>query len=96
MEVIENPFYSGDFVTCKDNFRVGAVEMVGGSNVCIMFDGGSSHITPHWNVRHVTQEEFNKSPFADIVCWSCDQEMSRESHTSNDGFCIHCGQEIEL
>lgn len=37
-----------------------------------------------------------KSKNDQIVCWSCNQNMSSKQRGNNDGFCIHCGAEIEV
>ncbi|MFW2080454.1 hypothetical protein ACNPQK_05635 [Acinetobacter guillouiae] len=31
-----------------------------------------------------------------IKCWSCDKYMTKSQHSANDGFCIHCSNEVDL
>ncbi|MFW2097791.1 hypothetical protein ACG9ZL_16435 [Acinetobacter sp. ULE_I057] len=31
-----------------------------------------------------------------IKCWSCNKYMTKSQHSANDGFCIHCGNEVDL
>lgn len=31
-----------------------------------------------------------------IKCWSCNKHMTKSQHSSNDGFCIHCSNEVDL
>ena len=41
-------------------------------------------------------EEEREWDDGDILCWSCGKDMSYEQHMHNDGFCIHCYNEIDL
>ncbi len=34
--------------------------------------------------------------FALLICWNCEGDMTKEQHSKNDGFCIHCNAEMEL
>ena len=31
-----------------------------------------------------------------IKCWSCNKYMTKSQHSANDGFCIHCSNEVDL
>lgn len=31
-----------------------------------------------------------------IKCWSCDKYMTKSQRSANDGFCIHCSNEVDL
>lgn len=31
-----------------------------------------------------------------LTCWACNKEMTFKARSDNDGFCIHCNNEIEL
>lgn len=41
-------------------------------------------------------EDYDNDKTKELKCWSCDKWMTYQEHSENDGFCIHCNNEIEL
>ncbi len=45
---------------------------------------------------HDFDDDFEEQASGDLKCWSCNQYMTFEERSENDGDCIHCGAEILL